>query len=193
MDLMMKNGVTQSKARAEPTAEILFYATGESDLGEILVAHSSKGVCAILIGDCDKELVTDLLVRFPKATLVRSQAFLRDDLSKVVVFANKPTQRLDLTLDMRGTPLQRRVWEAIRNIPVGRTVSYMHLARVINCVYPNAAARVVANACAANPLALAIPCHRVVRSDGGLAGFRWGLERKRKLIAKEATSCGPVP
>ena len=188
MDLMMKNGATQSKARAKPTAEILFYATGECDLGEILIAHSSQGVCAILIGDNDKELVTDLLARFPKATLVRSQAFLRDDLSKVVAFANKPTQRLELTLDMRGTPLQRRVWEAIRNIPVGRTVSYMHLAHVINCVYPNTAARVVANACAANPLALAVPCHRVVRSDGGLAGFRWGIERKRKLIAKEAVA-----
>jgi methylated-DNA-[protein]-cysteine S-methyltransferase/AraC family transcriptional regulator of adaptative response/methylated-DNA-[protein]-cysteine methyltransferase len=149
---------------ANVPADVLFYATGECVLGKVLVARSVKGVSAILLGDD------------------------RNDLSKVVRFAANPSERLDLALDMRGTPLQRRIWETIRAIPVGQTKSYMQVGRMINSAYPQVAARVVANACAANPLALVIPCHRVVRSDGTLAGYRWGLERKRELIEKEAVA-----
>lgn len=109
-------------------------------------------------------------------------------MSKVIRYAAKPSEGLDLTLDMRGTRLQRRVWEAIRAIAPGQTKSYMQVARLINSAYPMVAARVVGNACAANPLALAIPCHRVVRSDGKLADYRWGVERKRELIEKEAAA-----
>ena len=106
-----------------------------------------------------------------------------DDLAKVIRFVEKPAKGLQLTLDMRGTPFQRRVWEKLRAISVGRTVTYMELARWIS---PFASPRAVASACAANPIALAIPCHRVVRSNGDLAGYRWGIERKRELIRKEA-------
>jgi AraC family transcriptional regulator of adaptative response/methylated-DNA-[protein]-cysteine methyltransferase len=174
-------------AQPKPAAtEILFYATAACALGKVLIARSAKGVCAILLGDDDRELEADIAVRFPNATLVANAAANRDDLAKVIRFMDEPSQRLDITLDMRGTPLQRRVWETIRNIPVGKTVSYMQLARLINGAYPLVAARVVANACAANPIALAVPCHRVIRSDGSLAGYRWNLQRKRELLNKEA-------
>jgi methylated-DNA-[protein]-cysteine S-methyltransferase/AraC family transcriptional regulator of adaptative response/methylated-DNA-[protein]-cysteine methyltransferase len=178
-----------STAKSANTADdILLYATRACALGRVLVARSARGVCAILLGDEIRALEADLASRFSKATLVANEAIVRDDLSKVACFAAEPSETLDLTLDMRGTPLQRRVWETIRAIPAGRTMSYMQLARIINSVYPQVAARVVANACAANPLALAVPCHRVIRSDGDLAGYRWGLERKRELIEKEAVA-----
>jgi AraC family transcriptional regulator, regulatory protein of adaptative response / methylated-DNA-[protein]-cysteine methyltransferase len=162
--------------------DILTYATGECALGRVLVARSIKGVCAILLGADHDELEADLAARFPQATLVANEPVVHDDLAKVIRFAERPAEGLHLTLDMRGTPLQRRVWEKLRAIRVGRTVTYMELARWIG--YP-ASARVVAGACAANPIALAIPCHRVVRTDGDLAGYRWGIERKRELIRKE--------
>ena len=113
---------------------------------------------------------------------------VRDDLAKVRRYADNPSEGLDLTLDMRGTPIQRRVWNAIRSIPPGKTKSYMQVARLINVAYPQITARIVANACAANPLALVIPCHRVIRSDGGLAGYCWGPERKREILEKEASA-----
>jgi AraC family transcriptional regulator of adaptative response/methylated-DNA-[protein]-cysteine methyltransferase len=163
---------------------IISYATGESALGRVLVARSIRGVCAILIGAHDKELLTDLAARFPEAKLMPDEAFLKSDLAKVARFVDKPTEGLDLPLDLRGTPFQRRVWEALRAIPVGTTVTYSELANSIGA--PNAV-RAVAGACAANPIALAIPCHRVVGSDGDLAGYYWGVERKRELIKKEAT------
>ena len=141
--------------------------------------------CAILLGDDAGELEADLAGRFPEAALVANEVKVRDDLAKVVRYAEKPAEGLDLALDMRGTPLQRRIWQQICAIPVGKTMSYMHLARLINNVYPRVAARVVANACAANPIALAVPCHRVIRADGELAGYRWGIERKRDLLQKE--------
>jgi AraC family transcriptional regulator, regulatory protein of adaptative response / methylated-DNA-[protein]-cysteine methyltransferase len=114
---------------------------------------------------------------------VANDAVVHDDLAKVIRFVDNPAAGLHLTLDMRGTPLHRRVWEKLRAIPVGRTVTHTELARWIS---PLTSARVVAGACAANPIALAIPCHRVVRSDGDLAGYRWGVERKRELLRKEA-------
>ena len=164
---------------------IISYATGESALGRVLVARNIRGVCAILIRAHDKELLTGLAARFPEAKLMPDEAFLKSDLAKVARFVDKPTEGLDLPLDLRGTPFQRRVWEALRAIPVGTTVTYSELANSIGA--PNAV-RAVAGACAANPIASAIPCHRVVGSDGDLAGYYWGVERKRELITKEATA-----
>ena len=186
MNLMISENASRP-ASAVPHAnvivDILSYATGECTLGRLLVARSREGVCAILLGDTDDDLEADLAARFPKATLVASAAVVRDDLAKVIRFVEEPAKGLHLTLDMRGTPIQRRIWEKLRAIPVGRTVTYMDLSR---WVHPTASARVVAGACAANPIALAIPCHRVVRTDGDLAGYRWGIERKRELIRREA-------
>jgi AraC family transcriptional regulator, regulatory protein of adaptative response / methylated-DNA-[protein]-cysteine methyltransferase len=167
------------------TVDTISYATGDSALGRVLVARSISGVCAILIGADDNELVTDLAARFPEAELVADEAVVHDDLAKVTRFVDKPTEGLDLPLDLRGTPLQRRVWEALRAIPVGTMVTYSELANSIGA--PNAV-RAVAGACAANPIALAVPCHRVVGSDGDLTGYYWGVERKRELIKKEATA-----
>jgi len=174
---------TAAATHADVAVDILSYATGECALGWVLVARSVNGVCAILIGADHDELEADLAARFPQATLVVNEAAVHDDLAKVIGFVDNPAAGLHLTLDMRGTPLHRRVWEKLRAIPVGRTVTYMGLARWIS---PLTSARVIAGACAANPIALAIPCHRVVRSDGDLAGYRWGIERKRELIRREA-------
>ena len=167
------------------TIDTISYATGESAVGRVLVARSISGVCAILIGADDNELVTDLAARFPEAKLVVNEGVVRDDLAKVTRFVDKPTEGLDLPLDLRGTQFQRRVWEALRTIPVGTTVTYGELANSIGA--PNAV-RAVAGACAANPIALAVPCHRVVGSDGDLMGYYWGVERKRELIKKETTT-----
>jgi AraC family transcriptional regulator, regulatory protein of adaptative response / methylated-DNA-[protein]-cysteine methyltransferase len=168
---------------AESAVDILSYAIGECALGRVLVARSVNGVCAILIGADRYALEADLAARFPQATRVANQVVVRDDLAKLIRFVDKPAEGLHLTLDMRGTPFQRRVWEKLRSIPVGRTVTYTELARWIS---PLASARAIAGACAANPIALAIPCHRVVRTDGDLAGYFWGIERKRELLKREA-------
>jgi AraC family transcriptional regulator of adaptative response/methylated-DNA-[protein]-cysteine methyltransferase len=143
------------------------------------------GVCAILIGVDSLALAVDLCSRFPKARLVTNEEIVHNDLAQVIRFVDKPSEGLDLPLDLRGTPFQRRVWEALRTIPVGTTVTYGALANSIGA--PNAV-RAVAGACAANPIALAVPCHRVVGSDGDLTGYYWGVERKRELIKKEATA-----
>jgi methylated-DNA-[protein]-cysteine S-methyltransferase/AraC family transcriptional regulator of adaptative response/methylated-DNA-[protein]-cysteine methyltransferase len=189
MNLMTSEAALRLLPAATPAntaTDVLLFGVGDSALGKVLLARSAKGVCAILLGDDAGELEVDLAGRFPEATLVANGVMVRDDLAKVVRYAEKPSEGLDLALDMRGTPLQRRIWQQICAIPVVKTMSYMHLARLINNVYPKVAARVVANACAANPIALAVPCHRVIRTDGELAGYRWGIERKRDLIEKEA-------
>ena len=177
--------LTRAAMHANAGVDIISYATGDCDLGRVLTARSVSGVCAILIGADNDELEEDLAARFPKSRLVANDDGVHDDLAKVIGFVDKPTEGLHLTLDMRGTPFQRRVWEKLRAIPLGRTVSYMELARWIS---PLASARAVAGACAANPIALAVPCHRVVCSNGELAGYRWGIERKSELIRREAAS-----
>jgi AraC family transcriptional regulator, regulatory protein of adaptative response / methylated-DNA-[protein]-cysteine methyltransferase len=185
------NLMTHAELSADPaptTADVLFYATGGCAFGTVLVARSIKGVCAILLGDDARALEDDLAKRFPCSTFVPNEAMVRDDLAKVARYVDKPSEGLDLTLDMRGTPIQRRVWNALRSIPLGKTKSYMQVARLINAAYPLVAARIVANACAANPIALIIPCHRVIRADGELAGYRCGLERKRQFLEKEASA-----
>jgi AraC family transcriptional regulator of adaptative response/methylated-DNA-[protein]-cysteine methyltransferase len=175
-------GMTPSEYRAGgPSTEIRF-AVGECTLGAILVAASAKGVCAILLGDDPESLVRDLQDRFPRASLQGGDAAFEDTVARVVGFVEAPALGLDLPLDVRGTAFQQRVWGALRAIPAGHTVSYADLAARIGS--PRAT-RAVAQACAANPLAVAIPCHRVVRNDGALSGYRWGVERKRKLLEKE--------
>jgi AraC family transcriptional regulator, regulatory protein of adaptative response / methylated-DNA-[protein]-cysteine methyltransferase len=179
------NLMTHAELSADPaptTADVLFYATGGCAFGTVLVARSIKGVCAILLGDDARALEDDLAKRFPCSTFVPNEAMVRDDLAKVARYVDKPSEGLDLTLDMRGTPIQRRVWNALRSIPLGK------VARLINAAYPLVTARIVAHACAANPLALVIPCHRVIRADGELAGYRWGIERKRQFLEKEASA-----
>ena len=168
---------------AQTPVETISYATALCGLGTVLIARSSKGVCALLIGDDGDGLRTDLAARFPKTRLVSNEAVVRDELAKVIRFVDRPAEGLSLPLDVRGTPFQRRVWERLCAIPAGQTVSYSDLARRVG---RPAAVRAVAAACAANPIALAIPCHRVIRGDGDLAGYRWGVERKRELIGKES-------
>jgi O-6-methylguanine DNA methyltransferase len=186
MNVMISETTLRRKStpiHANAPVEILSYAAGECALGWVLIARSVSGVCAILMGSDRAELEADLADRFPQATLVANETVIRDDLAKVMRFLDNPAEGLDLSLDMRGTPFQRCVWERVRSIPVGRTATYTELARWIS---PFASPRAVGGACAANPIALAIPCHRVLCSNGDLAGYRWGIERKRELIRKEA-------
>ena len=165
-----------------PPVERLHYAVGACALGAILVAQSARGVCAILLGDSAEALARELQERFPQAELVGGDAGFERLVAQVVGFVEAPRLGLDLPLDVRGTAFQQRVWQALREIPPGRTLGYAELAARIGA--PRAV-RAVAGACAANALAVAIPCHRVVRSDGGLSGYRWGVERKRALLERE--------
>ena len=162
-------------------AEIRF-AVGQCSLGAILVGQSQRGICAILLGDDPEKLIRDLEDRFPKATLIGGDRAFEDLVAQVIGFVEAPAIGLDLPLDVRGTAFQERVWQALRDIPAGVTISYAEIAKKIGA---SGAVRAVAGACAANKIAVAIPCHRVVRSDGGLAGYRWGIERKRTLLARE--------
>lgn len=181
IDRKQVRGVGQPELFEAP-ADILSYAFADSDFGKVLVARGAKGVCSILIGDSTEVLAGDLAKRFPKALLIENTLAVKGDLARVLQYIERPTHGLRLTLDMRGTPFQRRVWEKVQAISVGRTVSYSVLARWVSSL---ANPRAVARACAANPIALAIPCHRVVRGNGDLAGYRWGIDRKRALIEKE--------
>jgi methylated-DNA-[protein]-cysteine S-methyltransferase/AraC family transcriptional regulator of adaptative response/methylated-DNA-[protein]-cysteine methyltransferase len=165
------------------SAEEIKFAISKSELGTVLVARSAVGVCAILIGAGAEVLKRDLAEEFTNAKLVRDDRALRTDVDKILTFIKTPTKGLDLPLDIRGTPFQRRVWNALLGVPVGYKITYAALASRIG---EPRAIRAVANACAANAIALAIPCHRVVRSDGALAGYRWGAERKRSMVKKEA-------
>ena len=176
-------GMTPSQYRAGGANEEIRFAVGETALGAILVASSWKGVAAILLGDDPDELVRNLQDRFPKAHLIGADRKYEALVARVVGFVEMPEIGLDLPLDVRGTAFQQRVWQALQEIPVGETVSYAEIARRIGS--PKSV-RAVAGACAANALAVAIPCHRVVRNDGSLAGYAWGVERKRALLGREA-------
>ena len=176
-------GMTPSEYRAGGANAEIRFAVGECSLGSILVARSERGVCAILMGDDPDALARELQDRFPRATLIGGDAAFEEVVAKVVGLVEAPGLGLDLPLDVRGTAFQQRVWQALRQIPAGSTASYREVAERIGAP---GAVRAVAHACAANPLAVAIPCHRVVRSDGGLAGYRWGVERKRALLRREA-------
>lgn len=176
-------GMTPTSYRAGGANTEIRFAIGECSLGSILVAQSERGVCAILIGDDPEELARDLQDRFQRANLIGGDAEFEQLVAKVVGLVEAPRLGLDLPLDVRGTVFQQRVWQALREIPAGKTVSYVEIARRIGS--PKSV-RAVAQACRANALAVAIPCHRVVRNDGALSGYRWGVERKRALLEREA-------
>ncbi|HKT17198.1 MAG TPA: bifunctional DNA-binding transcriptional regulator/O6-methylguanine-DNA methyltransferase Ada [Stellaceae bacterium] len=176
-------GMKPKEFQAGGTGAAIRFAVGACSLGSILVAATDKGVCAILLGDDPAALLRELQDRFPKAELIGADRAFEQLVAKVVGFVEAPALGLDLPLDVRGTAFQQRVWEMLRKIPAGETASYTEIARRIG--RPKAV-RAVAQACAANSIAVAIPCHRVVRNDGRLAGYRWGIERKRALLASEA-------
>jgi AraC family transcriptional regulator of adaptative response/methylated-DNA-[protein]-cysteine methyltransferase len=161
----------------------IHYGISDSSLGAIAVARSRKGVCAIVFGDNRRALLGDLRQRFPRAELVEDAAGLEATLARIARFVDSPAAGIDLKLDVAGTEFQQRVWRALMKIPAGTTASYADIARAIDAP---ASVRAVAQACGANALALAIPCHRVVRSDGALSGYRWGVTRKRALLEREA-------
>jgi AraC family transcriptional regulator of adaptative response/methylated-DNA-[protein]-cysteine methyltransferase len=177
-------GMTPSKYRAGGTNEEIKFAVGQTSLGAILVASSKKGVAAILLGDDPDKLVRALQDRFPRAHLVGGDREYEGLVARVVGFVEAPWIGLDLPLDVRGTAFQRRVWRALQQIPVGATVSYAEIARRIDA--PKSV-RAVAGACAANNLAVAIPCHRVIRNDGSLSGYAWGVDRRQLLLNREAS------
>ncbi len=175
-------GMTPTRYRAGGVNERIRFAVGEISLGSILVASSERGVASILLGEDPDALVRDLQDRFPHAELIGADDAYEALVARVVGLIEAPGIGLDLPLDVRGTAFQQRVWQALTEIPVGHTVSYAEIARRIGA--PKAV-RAVAGACAANKLAVAIPCHRVVRNDGALSGYAWGVERKRALLDRE--------
>ena len=176
-------GMTPGAVRRGGAGVVIRFAVGEASLGAVLVAATDKGVCAIMLGDDPEALVRDLQDRFPNADFEGGDAEFERMVAQVVGLVEAPGQRLDLPLDIRGTAFQQKVWAALSAIPAGKTATYTEIARAIG---QPTAVRAVAQACGANPLAIAIPCHRVVRADGDLSGYRWGVERKRKLIDREA-------
>lgn len=176
-------GMTPSAWRAGGVGAAIRFAVGDCPLGSVLVAATDKGVCAIELGDDPQALLDGLQRRFPKATLVGADADFEATVAAVLALVEAPGRASDLPLDIRGTAFQERVWRALRDIPAGRTATYAEIAAAIG--QPRAV-RAVANACGANPTAIAIPCHRVVRTDGDPGGYRWGIDRKQALLRREA-------
>lgn len=161
------------------------YALRKCTLGLMLVANSSKGICAVSFSDDQKELLLDLQDNFPTGKLIADDAAVEPVAAKIATYVDQPKATYDLSLDICGTAFQKRVWEVLATIPHGKTVTYTDIAKKIGA--PKAV-RAVANACGANKLAVLIPCHRVVRSDGSLSGYRWGVDRKRVLLEREGVS-----
>jgi AraC family transcriptional regulator, regulatory protein of adaptative response / methylated-DNA-[protein]-cysteine methyltransferase len=178
-------GMRARDYRAGGTNAAIRFAVGQSSLGSILVAQSERGVCAILLGDDPEKLVRDLQDQFPRAELIGGDGAFEKLVARVIGFVEAPQRGLKLPLDLQGTAFQERVWQALRKIPPGTTVSYADIAKRIG---KPKAVRAVAQACGANHLAVAIPCHRVVRRDGDLSGYRWGVDRKRELLQREKRS-----
>jgi len=176
-------GMAPRRFRSGGAGESIRFAVGQCTLGSILVAATETGICAVQLGDDPDGLVRELQDRFPKARLNGAQADFERWVAKVVGLVEAPALGLDLPLDVRGTAFQQRVWEALRRIPAGSTATYAEIARRIGA--PKSV-RAVGRACASNAIAVAIPCHRVVRTDGSLSGYRWGVERKRALLARES-------
>ncbi len=175
-------GMTPSVRRRGGAGERIRFAVGQCSLGAVLVAATARGIAAITLGDDPEALVRDLEDRFPAAELVGGDPGFETTVAAVVGFVEAPRRALDLPLDIRGTAFQERVWQVLRAIPAGETLSYADVAARLGA--PKAV-RAVAGACAANALAVAIPCHRVVRTGGDLSGYRWGVERKRALLERE--------
>ncbi len=176
-------GMTPTSFRKGGTGTTLRFAVAEGSLGSVLVAASEKGVCAIFLGDDPDALVRELQDRFPKAELIGGDAAFERVVAQVIGFIEAPKTGLDLPLDVQGTAFQQKVWRALQEIPAGSTVSYSDIAGRIGA--PKAV-RAVAQACASNSIAVVIPCHRVVRNDGNLSGYRWGVQRKSALLEREA-------
>ncbi|MGP8232966.1 MAG: bifunctional DNA-binding transcriptional regulator/O6-methylguanine-DNA methyltransferase Ada [Methylovirgula sp.] len=175
-------GMKPAAFRDAGKAADIVYAIGACSLGLVLVARSEKGICAIMLGDDAAALAQEIETRFAKARSIEANAELSGLLAKVIAFVEAPARDFDLPLDIRGTLFQQKVWAALRAIPPGETTSYAEIARRIGAP---SATRAVAQACAANKIAVAIPCHRVLRSDGNISGYRWGPVRKRALLDKE--------
>ncbi|MBB1592754.1 6-O-methylguanine DNA methyltransferase [Achromobacter sp. UMC46] len=176
-------GMTPTAFRRDGEGVDIRFAVAQCSLGALLVAASSTGICEIALDADPEQLVRNLQDRFKAARLIGADTAFEAWVAAVVGFVEDPSRGLDLPLDVRGTAFQRRVWEALRDIPAGTTATYTDIAERIGS--PRAV-RAVARACATNHIALAIPCHRVVRTDGSLAGYRWGIDRKRVLLAREA-------
>jgi AraC family transcriptional regulator, regulatory protein of adaptative response / methylated-DNA-[protein]-cysteine methyltransferase len=183
-------GMKPSEFRSGGANIKISHAIGKSSLGLVLVAASEKGVCAIFFGDKPDGLRRDLQRQFPRAKLRDGDKDFERLVAKVIALVEDPRAACDLPLDIRGTAFQHRVWDALRRIPVGATASYTEIAEKIGA---SGSARAVARACASNPIAVAIPCHRVVRSDGSLSGYRGGVSRKRDLLAREAVPARKKP
>lgn len=164
-------------------SENIRYAMGLCTLGNILAASSEKGVCAIFLGDDCEALMNELRAAYPRAQLTNQQHTLQNLMEKIAAFIDAPATGVSFGLDIRGTDFQQRVWHALSAIPAGETRTYQQIATALGDA---GAVRAVAGACAANVLAVAVPCHRVVRKDGSLSGYRWGIERKRQLLDQEA-------
>jgi AraC family transcriptional regulator of adaptative response/methylated-DNA-[protein]-cysteine methyltransferase len=178
-------GMTPTSFRSGGAGVSIRFAVGECSLGAILVAATDRGICSIMFGDDPDVLVRELQDGFPNAEMVAGDPEFERLVATVVGFVEAPARGLDLPLDVRGTAFQHRVWQTLRQVPPGTTASYADIADRVGAP---AAVRAVARACASNPVAVAIPCHRVVRKDGGLCGYRWGVERKRALLQREAGS-----
>lgn len=183
-------GMAPSRYRAGGASQDIRFAIGQCSLGAILVAQSERGICAILLGDDADVLVRDLQDRFVHANLIGGDVVFEGLVAQVVAFIEAPGLGLNLPLDVRGTAFQQRVWQALQAIPAGQTASYAEVAQRIGAP---TAVRAVAQACAANALAVAIPCHRVVKSDGALSGYRWGVERKQALLTRESAAESAQP
>jgi len=178
-------GMTPTQFQNQGSQLTIRYATGHSTLGEVLVAQTDQGICSILLGDDADSLIADLHARFKNASLEKAPTSFSRVVQQVIHLVENPALPWDLPLDIRGTAFQQRVWKALRKIPAGTTWSYQKLARHLGIP---TATRAVASACGANAVAVAIPCHRIVRTSGALAGYRWGLERKKELLARESQS-----
>lgn len=176
-------GMTARQYRQGGEQATVRFVVGTCQLGEFLVAESERGICAILLGDSPELLITELETLFPHASLVADDPVFAQRVAQVVSVLEQPARKFELALDIQGTAFQQQVWQALRSIPVGETVSYRDLATRIG---KPKAVRAVAGACAANKLAVIIPCHRVVRNNGELSGYRWGVERKQQLLEIEA-------
>ncbi len=175
-------GMAPRARRAGGKGEAIGYAFGTSTLGLVLVAATARGICAILFGESEAALLADLSARFPLADLKPGPADFAGRVEDVIALVEQPRLGHALPLDVQGTAFQERVWQALREIPPGRTASYKEVATAIG---DPTASRGVAQACAANPVAVAIPCHRVVRASGDLSGYRWGIPRKKALLERE--------
>lgn len=182
-------GMAPKTYRQRGQHQTIRFALAECSLGSLLVASTVQGVCCVLLGDDPQMLIEDLQQRFAAAELIGADGQYEQTVAQVVSLIEQPKLGLALPLDIQGTVFQQRVWQALQKIPAGQTLSYSELARQMGMPQ---SARAVASAVAANPIAVAVPCHRVLRNDGSISGYRWGVERKRALLLREAQQCSPV-